>query len=84
MKKLLIGLSLIALLGAGCAKTQTTTPTTTQNPLANPDSSATVETTNPDGTKATTQINGSTKQEYDENGVPIINVELGGKPDGKK
>lgn len=81
MKKIITALALIALIGAGCTKTPTTTPETT-NPAAAP--TITLETQNPNGTTTESTIT-ATKDgqqvknvERDADGVPIIDVPMFG------
>ncbi len=81
MKKIIVTLSLIALIGAGCAKAPVATEKTSDTtPLAET-SNMVVTTTNPDGSTTETSVSQKTQTtkstEKDEDGVPIIDITLG-------
>ncbi len=76
MKKIIVGLALLVLVGAGCAKTPAEN---TDNKATAPEMTGSIEVINEDGTKSQLQIEQTPKQEYDEDGVPIIDIQLGGE-----
>ncbi len=80
MKKIIVALSVFALIGAGCTKAPAPKQ---ENIVDNSGSSVSITTTNPDGTTTEQSIVvGSDGQEVkdierDEDGVPIIDVSFG-------
>jgi len=74
MKKLLPLFAMLVLVGFGC----NTKPVDTNSQPTPENGSVTFESQNADGTTTTGEMNGNEVTEYDEDGVPIINITLGG------
>lgn len=81
MKKIIVALSLIAFLGAGCTKAPVTTEKTSDATPPAETSNMVVTTANPDGSTTETNVAKKTQTakptEKDEDGVPIIDVTFG-------